>query len=167
MNTMNTLTQQRLKELLSYDSETGVFTWKMRRSGQRRPGAIAGCINGLSYRCIRIDRRLHLAHRLAWLYAHGSFPAVELDHINGNPSDNRLANLREATHAQNMANGKTKRTGLKGVYWDKRYKKWYARIKKDGKSISRGPFDTEKEAGEARWKLAQGLHGEFARKARR
>ena len=94
------LTQERLKELLEYDPETGFFTRLIGRSGPRaRSGDVAGCDNGQGYIRIYVDGRPYKGHRLAWFYVHGAWPR-EIDHINGDKSDNKLANLRPATRSR-------------------------------------------------------------------
>jgi hypothetical protein len=98
------LTQARLKQLLDYDPETGVFTWRVNRGGAAKAGTRAGCPTPFYYRVIRIGGRSRREHSLAWLYVHGHWPADELDHINRVRDDNRIANLREVTHAENMQN---------------------------------------------------------------
>jgi hypothetical protein len=104
---MSTITAERLRQLLHYDPERGVFTWLSRpaeRSWNTRfAGTRAGTINGLGYVVIGILGRRYKAHRLAWLYVHGEWPGRELDHINCDKSDNRIANLRPATRSQNIA----------------------------------------------------------------
>lgn len=111
------MTRDLLKKLLGYDQETGVFTWRPRP--RVRAGKIAGHQRIDGYIEIRVNRELHLAHRLAWLYMTGEFPKEHTDHINGKRDDNRFANLREATNSLNMQNQKkaTKRnaSGFLGV----------------------------------------------------
>jgi hypothetical protein len=103
------LTAERLRELLHYDPDTGVFTW-LRVKGRRvRVGALSGKANGGGYFQIGVDGRIYYAHRLAWLYVHGEWPVASIDHVNCDRCDNRLANLRPATKAQNAANAR-KRT---------------------------------------------------------
>ncbi len=86
-----TLSLNRLKELLLYDPDTGIFTWISSTKNYRRPiGAVAGYINSLGYVQIGIDCVAYGAHRLAWMYVHGNLPEMDVDHINGNPSDNRM-----------------------------------------------------------------------------
>lgn len=100
-----------------------------------------------------IDSRTYYAHRLAWLYVHWCWPAEQLDHINGVRSDYRIANLREATHAQNHQNQgvrKNNTSGATGVYWDAELGKWYARIMVEGKSLHLGTFAEKSKAIEAR-----------------
>ena len=88
------ITQERLKELLHYDPETGVFTWKVDKGTRARAGQEAGCLNGVSgYIDISIDKKLEKAHRLSFLYMDGSMPPEHTDHINGIRNDNRPQNL--------------------------------------------------------------------------
>jgi hypothetical protein len=102
-------------------------------------------------------RKIHAA-RLAWLYVHGERPAGEIDHINGNRADNRIANLRIATRSQNCANKK----GVSGVTWHKRQKKWHARIKRHGQLHHIGSFSTYEEALAARNSAHASVFGEFS-----
>lgn len=160
------LTATRLRELLSYDPETGDFTRLVGRSGPRsRAGDVAGCENGQGYIRIYVDGIGYKAHRLAWLYVYGEMPP-ELDHINGNRSDNRIANLRSVTRAQNKMNCRTYKnctSGLKGATFNKRAQKWKAQIQRDGKKVGLGYFETAEAAHEAYAVAANALHGEFAR----
>ena len=120
------LTQACLKELLHYDPETGVFTWKVQRS-RVKAGTIAGHKNANGYIVIYVLNRPYKAHRLAWLYANGYFPPEDIDHINGAKADNRIQNLREASRKVNSRNQKifcTNSSGIPGVYWSKRNQKW-------------------------------------------
>jgi hypothetical protein len=99
-----------------------------------------------------VDGTMYAAHRLAWLYVHGSFPANMLDHINRQTSDNRIANLREATHKQNRENlnvPKNNTSGMIGVYWVPSSKKWQAKIGHNKQRIHLGYFQTKDEAIEA------------------
>lgn len=154
------LTLAQLRELLHYAPETGVFTWSKPRSGVRH-GAQAGMVDR-GYRFIRLLGRVYYAHRLAWLYVYGEWPRGQIDHIDGNPSDNRICNLRDATHSQNNMNKRVKRdnqTGLKGV---KKYRKRFqARINGD----YLGTFDTAEDAHAAYIAAAKVRFGEFARAA--
>jgi len=158
--------QARVKECLLYDEMSGVFTWKARPSSCVKIGDIAGSFNPASgYWFIRLDGKLLRAHRLAWLYVHGVMPPDEIDHINGDRGDNRLANLRLATHAENTRNGRKLASGLKGAHPRKHRPKapWLSRIRKDGKYFHLGCFATAEEAHAAYVKAAHELHGEFAR----
>lgn len=155
------LTQERLKELLSYDPLTGGFLWLRSRCG--RVGHHAG--GQRPYSTIKIDGKSYLSHRLAWLYAHGSPPAdKDIDHINGDPSDNRIANLRLASHSQNLANQKINKnnsTGFKGVIPSR--KRFRARIRINRTVINLGVFDTPEAAHAEYFAKAQELYGQFAR----
>lgn len=113
------LTAQRLRSLVDYNPESGVFTWKDTRRGKVKIGDIAGGKTKTGYWCISIDGLLYGAHRLAWLHTHGSWPTCVIDHINCIPSDNRLKNLRDVSHSLNAQNQRRARidneTGVLGV----------------------------------------------------
>lgn len=142
----------RIRNLLNYDADTGVFTWREAagRWGRIRAGTVAGGVNKIhGYREISIGGKLYKAHRLAWLYMTGEWPKEEIDHINRNRADNRFVNLREATTAQNLYNKNLYRSntsGFVGVHWRKNCGKWQARIGVNGKRISLGHFDSPTEA---------------------
>lgn len=160
------LTAERLRELLTYDPETGIFTRRVRISNCPA-GMIAGTYNisrGQRRQRIGVDGRVYKAHRLAWLYVHGKWPAEQIDHIDGNAANNRIANLREASPTQQMHNKKTPRNnkvGFKGV--TKAENKFSARIQAFGKRRRLGRFATPEEAGWAYAQAAKSYHGEFAR----
>lgn len=154
-----------LKEWVSYDPSTGVFTWAKTRTNRVKIGDVAGCIHSKGYLIIRILGTQYYAHRLAWLYVHGIFPP-QVDHKNTVKSDNRIDNLRVATSTQNNCNvGATSRnkSGYKGVSWYPRFKKWRACIKKDGKQRHLGYFSSAEEAALAYESSGIDLHGEFFR----
>lgn len=156
-----------LKTVLLYDPETGLFTWLKARS-KDRVGTVAGWTDELGYVHIRIGRkRMYLAHRLAWFMTHGVWPTHYIDHKNGNPSDNRIANLRECMQAQNCQNTKTvhARSSIrKGVCFDPRRKKYRAYIVMNGRQTHIGRYASLDEALSARLEAESRLHGEFARK---
>ena len=133
------ITQVRLQELLSYDPETGIFRWKVDRNGNAKKGEVAGSIASDGYRAIRIDGRHYFAHRLAWFFVHGMWPADQIDHLNGRRADNRLANLREATNRENQQNLRRarsgSRSGLLGVSWHGQKGRWRAEIRYNGKPV--------------------------------
>ncbi len=158
-----------IHKLLRYDPETGVFTWLVDRGRLAKAGTRAGWPTGDGYLRIKIEGRNLLAHRVAWFYVHGEWPAKGIDHINGHGADNRIANLRPADQSQNNANRKQQRnntSGIKGVFWDKNTKKWCAKIRVGGSLKNLGRF-TEKEAAAAAYRVAaERLFGEFARVSR-
>lgn len=157
------LTAHRLRELLDYDPKTGVFRRKI-RSGKAQPGTIAGSIQCHGYVLVSIGGDRYLAHRLAWLYMNGSWPEKWIDHINGNPSDNRIANLREATPAQNGWNKiiqSHNTSGVKGVHWCPERGQWRAYIYANHKRIHLGRFATLKEAKDARDFAERKIHNEY------
>lgn len=145
------LTQERLKQLLSYDPETGIFYWEAKTSNRIHVGNRAGNVNDTGYRRIRIDGAVYLEHRLAWLYLFGEWPEPFIDHINGDPADNRIINLRVATRAINQQNFRRARkdsgTGVQGVYASG--KRFSSRIKTEGKFKYLGMFDTKELAHQA------------------
>jgi len=158
-------TAENVRELLSYDAETGAFTWLKTASNRRKQGEIAGCLCKRSgYVLIGYRGRIYKASRLAWLYVHGEWPSGVIDHINGNRADDRISNLREATQGQNVRNrGKQKNnsSGFKGV--SAHQGKWVARLTIDGKTIRASGFDTPELAANEYSKMARLYHGDFAR----
>jgi hypothetical protein len=162
------LTQAELKEVVTYDPETGHFTW-VKSSGNRAAGSRAGSTNGNAkgkqYRRISINKELYLEHRLAFLWMTGAWPEQDVDHISRVESDNRWSNLRGAAPYENMQNrGRfaNNKSGVKGVFWSRQQKKWGAQINYRGKQHLLGHF---KELGDAKEfiELARSIcHGDFA-----
>lgn len=156
------IAQDELRSILSYDPATGDFTWLINSRGHARAGDIAGTIQRKGYRAIKISGRLYQAHRLAWLYVHGRWPTSVIDHANGVPDDNRLCNLREATHAENQQNRLraqvNNRCGLLGVSPCGKTGRFRARIRLAGKEISLGAFKTAEEASAAYVKAKAEIH---------
>jgi hypothetical protein len=143
------LTQERLKEVFSYDPESGNFTRvkPLRGCGLNEAGHL-----NKGYLIIGVDRRGYSAHRLAFLYMTGSFPSKYVDHIDGNKSNNAWNNLREATQSQNQFNTRVNtksKTGLKGAYLHNHSGLYVARTKHEGKRILLGYFKTAIEAKQA------------------
>jgi len=159
------ITQSKLKELLNYNPDTGEFTWLKTNSITVKIGDIAGTIDTNKYRRIGINGKRYMAHRLAWLYMTGNFPENYIDHINHNPDDNAISNLREATPSQNNSNAKVKKnnaSGYKGVEIDKKNKNYRANIWHNNKNIYLGKFDTAELAHKAYCIKAKELKGQFA-----
>jgi hypothetical protein len=156
MKTDRELTQELLQSLLSYNPETGEFTWLVRR-GRCPAGKIAGCLtrnaDGKVYLRIRIDGKKYLAHRLVWLYSYGAWPENQIDHIDQDSLNNRLSNLRDVSNAENHKNQKTYKnnsSGVTGVCFRNDMQKWMAQIKVNGKDIYLGLFDLKVDAITAR-----------------
>jgi len=165
---MPPLTQSRLKELLAYDPATGVFTWRSRAARAVTVGSEAGSINDGGYRRIVLDRHEYLAHRLAWLYVHGIWPVQEIDHRNGVCDDNRIAELREASDAENGRNRKrmeNNTSGRRGVGYRAKHQRWQARICCNGTRKHLGYFRTLEAASAAYEAASTELFGEFKRQA--
>lgn len=166
---MTTLTAEYVRQRLSYEPETGLFRWRTSAGGVV-VGAVAGTPASDGYLQIKIDRRRYLVHRLAWLITHGEWPANMLDHINGDPSDNRIANLRQANafqNSHNMAAHRDSASGHKGVSWSKKDKRWRAQIYVNRQYTWLGNHLTLEEAAKAYADAAEALQGEFAFTKRR
>lgn len=166
------LTQAKVRELLEYDPETGVLTWRTDRTNGRgrvirSAGSVAGWVkadNRTSYRYITIDGRMYSAHRLAWLLVHGSWPLANIDHADGDGLNNRISNLREATRSENAGNSSRRSdnvSGVKGVCLHNG--KWIAQIKVAGKNHRLGSFDSVEAAASAYKAAAVKYFGDFAR----
>lgn len=156
------LTQDQLKAKLRYRPETGLFYWvRPGKFHSQRKNRVAGATNKGGYIVIRINTRLYRAHRLAWLYVYGS-PPKSLDHINRNPSDNRVENLRPCTQSQNMVNMAQRgtKTGFRGV--EQRGKRFKAYIHANGGKIFLGSYSTPEEASAAHEARRIELWGDFA-----
>ena len=147
------LTQARLKEVLHYETTTGVFTSLQKRSNTKI-GDVVGCKNSDGYLVASIDGKLHYMHRLAIVYVLGNLDEnQQVDHRNQNRSDNSLDNLRVVSHRENSMNHtlrSTNKSGFVGVSWDKARQKWIASITINGKAINLGGFTTIEEAAEKR-----------------
>lgn len=163
MPSKGTLTQAHLKELLYYDPETGVFTWRAPR-GRAAVGSRAGT-RGNGYVRVRIEGVFYAAHRLAFLYVTGAFPPDCVDHVNRDRSDNRWANLRQATRRENAGNKGIQRnntSGHRGVSWFERSGKWRARGVSSGRQIHLGLFDSIEEAATVAQAWREESFGEYA-----
>lgn len=156
-------TIERLRESLRYDPVTGALYW-IRKAGNYPPGSPAGRLDPKDgYKSLQIDWVGILCHRVCWALHTGAWPKEQIDHINGDKSDNRIENLREATHAQNMRNKRGwGKSGVKGVCWIEADQKWRANIGLGRKVIYLGQFDTIEEATAVYIEAADRIQGEFA-----
>lgn len=170
------LTLDRARKVLDYDQSTGAMVWKTRavtdfrdarawKSWNARFSAkAAGHLNIQGYMLLCIDHKFYLSHRVAWLMVHGRWPENEIDHINGEPADNRLANLRTADHTRNMQNARVKKTnksGLKGAFTNQNGT-FSSYVRADGKRKYLGRFVSAEEAHEAYKTASTQAFGEFA-----
>lgn len=162
MGIMPIITQERLKELLHYDPDTGVFTRRVATNNRAKVGGVAGNTNTCGYVQVGVDHTRHYAHRLAFLYMTGELPPDVVDHINGVKDDNRWCNLRLATQGENMQNLRGPRSDstsyLLGVSWHKRRKKWAAEIYVNKVKRNLGYFQDKHEAHAAYLKAKAELH---------
>ena len=157
------ITAEELREQLNYDPETGVFTWRVKTRQKNIAGRVGHLNKTTGYVSISVRKKTYLAHRLAWLHTYGCWPRKEIDHINRVRSDNRIANLREATRAENCANRKKRPTRyrLNGVFLVGR--RFGARVYVEGIPAYLGVYDTEIEAHAAYVAAVSMAFGAFAR----
>lgn len=150
-------------EKLDYDHATGLLRWRV-SSGSRKSGSVAGTTTADGYVRLKLNRKLCLAHRVAWEIHYGNPPALDLDHINGNRADNRIANLRLVQKSHNQMNRrlhKPTKSGVKGVNWNQQEQKWVSRCAANGKRKHLGYFDTIEAAAAAYQHAARESHGAF------
>lgn len=156
--------KEELHELFTYDPATGEIRNKIDRGPRAKSGSVAGTINNLGYVIIGIGKKYYKAHRIAWVMAYGAISG-HIDHANGDPSDNRITNLRQASRSQNMHNCKVRRdnsSGVKGVSLRARCGKWKVHVMCGGKTY-RATHETKEEAEMDAIKARRELHAEFAR----
>lgn len=154
---------QRLSDVLSYDESTGLLHWKQTVARNVKIGSVAGSVRSDGYLVVRYKGEQYPAHRLAFFLKNNRWPEGEVDHINGDKSDNRWINLREATRSENMRNRGSyirNTSGFKGV--SKQGKKWRANICSNGVRTYLGCFLTKEEAFAVYQRAAREQHGNFA-----
>lgn len=156
-------TAERVRQLLGYDENSGVFTWKICPSSKALEGEAAGAADLAGYWVLCIDGTRQHAHRIAWLYVHGEWPKRVIDHINGDRADNRIENLRDVPHAHNIQNVKraaksNKNSSLLGAHWFPRRGKWKSSIRANGKTYHLGYFNSDEEAHRAYVTAKRKLH---------
>lgn len=161
------------RECFDVDFETGTLTWRVRpvthfktiaamnRKNTQYAGKRPTYCGPDGYLTPRVNGTLYRAHRIIWLLAYGEWPQYEVDHLNGIRDDNRLVNLREATHTENACNAKRRSdntSGVTGVTFFKRYQRWMASITVDQNIIHLGYFDVLEDAAKAR-RIAERHYG--------
>ena len=146
------LTYERAHELFSYDTGLGVLIRKKSIQGCK-PGSPAGSPTTRGYIQLGVDYRRYKAHRVIWLMAYGSWPEGEIDHIDGNTSNNRLTNLRDVDAKTNNRNKRIpthNTSGIMGVHWDKQSRRWLSQAKLGSEKFALGRFDNLLDAAAAR-----------------
>ncbi len=160
--TSRSLTATELRSLLSYNPETGVFTWLVDRDRRPFKGRVAGTTGKTGRRQININGTQYLAHRLAWLWMTGEWPRTVIDHKDLDPSNNRWNNLRLASAAENSRNCRPRPSKHgRGIVYHRQSKLWVARVWVEGREI-RVYRKTREAAVEARVSLVSSHYGEFA-----
>lgn len=155
-----------LSQVVEYNPETGILSWKERVNPAVFKGKEAGTSHSKGYKFFRYKKKFYFAHRVCWLLALKEWPEGEIDHINGDKKDNRISNLRVVTRAENMRNTPSMRdttSKYKGVFWHKVNKKWRSVITIDKVKTHLGMFDTEEEAAMVYNQRAQKEWGKYAR----
>lgn len=150
---------EELSKVFVYNPDSGEIRWRV-SAGKAKAGSVAGCL-AHGYILVGIGGRLLKAHRVAWMLHHGVDPVLDIDHKNGNRSDNRIENLRLATPSDNMHNRRADHdntSGIKGVCWCKRKRKWIAYV--NGKNL--GYFAEIKDAEAKAIQTREAIHGAFA-----
>lgn len=156
--------REALMRALSYDPETGVFRWNEKRKNIV-PGEVAGGLDKDGYWLIQVNGKNYRAHRLAWFFVHGEWPASLLDHKNRIKSDNRIDNLRLSSKFQNAFNVSPERnnsSGVMGVSWCAQTGRWKAQINVGKKTLNLGRYKTIELAREARVDAERRYAGEFS-----
>lgn len=158
---MSELNLDRLRSVLDYSPSLGLFKWRVAR-GRSAAGSVAGYTNQHGYVCIGVDGAVYAAHRLAWFFTHGSWPEKQIDHINGDRSDNRIANLRVVDRCGNSQNRRAAHRdsshGFLGASWNVQHKRWQAKIVAQKIRHHLGYFDTAESAHAAYMQAKQRLH---------
>lgn len=159
------ITFEEASNLLDYDPNLGLLTWREKPSKRVLLSAKVGHLEKHGYMTVKLHGRKYGYHRIAWLLFYREWPKNQIDHKDQDPTNNRISNLREANSAQNLQNRKTPKnntTGVKGCSWSPAYGQFRVRFQKDGKSIHVGYFNSIEEANIAA-KIARSKHfGEFA-----
>lgn len=171
-----------LRKLLRYEPDTGKLFWKVRTPDlfMDKPNSAEWLCSAWNkkyanketflkktrtgYRASAISKRQFLAHRVAWAIFYNEWPSQNIDHINNNPEDNRIENLRQATQQENCWNKRVRSDsgcGYKGVGWNKKTKTWFARIQVGAHRKYLGSFESAEEAHKAYCQAAKEIYGQF------
>lgn len=156
-----------LRECFAYDPATGRMTWRRERNGIAA-STEAGSLSVHGYRVVCLDYKRYFVHRIIWKMQFGADPKEHIDHIDCNPLNNRIENLRAASGSENSWNARTPKdntSGVKGVHWDTERRAWFAQITIGGKRIPLGRYRSLDEATIVRQRAAARLHGDFVRHA--
>lgn len=163
---MNKINIDTINEYLSYDQETGEIKWKKPPHHLIKPGDNAGFFEPRGYLVIQFKKTFFKGHRIAWAIVNNEFPSGEIDHIDGNPSNNKISNLRVVDRSKNQMNRRistNNKSGIKGVHFCKSKQKWISRISCGKSRIHIGQFDSFDEAFQKRKEIEKNLHGQYAR----
>lgn len=157
------LSAARVRQLFDYDPKNGALTWAVDRSRLAKKGTVAGSVYSNGYRVVGVDQTYYLVHRLVWVHHYGEPPKLNVDHINGDRLDNRIANLRDVSKSKNAQNqrkchGDKKSCDLIGATWDKSNKNWKAQLVLNRKTVYIGRFKTPEDAHAAYLEAKRKLH---------
>lgn len=159
---MPELTVERVRELFSYDPLTGVLTWNKQPRGRYKQSLTAGAKNTNGHLRTNIDGKAYYNHRIIWFMVYECWPSNEIDHINGNPEDNRLENLRDVSHRTNQENickpSINNSTGFLGVYWSARDRVFRSQIMTNRRWVCLGSFKDPEDAHQAYLTAKRKLH---------
>lgn len=160
---MKHVTQELVRSLFRYNPKNGELI-RLTDVGGAKVGDVGGCLDNTGYILTSVNGKVYQNHRLVFIYFYGCIQD-QVDHINGIRSDNRIENLRAATHRENIRNSgmqKNNTSGVKGVCWSKKNKRWIAKITTDGERVHLGSFTDLDEAAKVVKEKREELHGEFA-----
>jgi hypothetical protein len=159
----------KMREFIAYDPETGEMTWKKVLSNRTKPNAVCGGnLDSKGYKRVCFDKKQYRAHRVAWALFYDKEPTLQIDHINGNKLDNRISNLRQATNYENSRNcgiSKNNTSGITGVTYHAKAKKWIAQIMVNRQNYYLGLYNNMADAAAARQAAQIQFFQNFSRNA--
>lgn len=159
------LSHKHVKECFHYEPSSGKLTWKISKARCVKIGQEAGWMRSDGYRQVEVDGTKFLVHRLIYFFIEGKFPPKEIDHIDGNKSNNRWNNIRACSRSENMSNAGPRRNnklGIRGVYYDPKRRRYITRIRKGCTKKYIGSFKTKEEAARAYQEEQSKIFGEYA-----